>query len=193
MINNFEQIKGLLKFDSPDEFYQVSVLQRVKENLHLNKNSNLVKNYYPYNLEYLDRKKDEIIKLCEIFNARCYISLNRRNAKVVGLEMMSNLADSIRCNEIHSLDKLFNSTCSKHHSEKDKKWLIDIDTKEISPLLLAHLEISCRPYTTNKVIARIQTKNGWHLITTAFDKQTFKEKYPEVDIQVNSMTILYIP
>jgi hypothetical protein len=44
-----------------------------------------------------------------------------------------------------------------------------------------------------KVETIIPTKNGHHLITKRFDTQSFKEKYPDVDIQKKNPTLLYYP
>ena len=33
--------------------------------------------------------------------------------------------------------------------------------------------------------------NGIHLITTSFNLQQFKEKYPDIDIHKNNPTLLY--
>jgi len=192
MINNFEQIKKLLVFDSPDDFYHIQILQRVKENPQIKKNSNLVKTYCAYSTEYLDKKREEIIKLCEIFNARAYISLNRRNSKIVALEMMSNLADSIRSNEIHSLNKIFDSTCGKHHSEVDKKWIIDIDSEEFLDVMDIEEAIKEIEPIGDKTISIVPTKNGWHIISKPFNSQVFGQKFPTTDVQKNAMTILYI-
>ena len=100
MINNLEQIKSLLKFENENEFYFVQVIQRSKENTSLGKNNNLVKAYYVYSLEYLDKKFPEMCKLAEVFNARVYIHLNRRNAYNIALELMEDLAHNIRGNHL---------------------------------------------------------------------------------------------
>jgi len=44
----------------------------------------------------------------------------------------------------------------------------------------------------NKILAIIETKNGYHLITKPFNSQTFGEKYPEIEIHRNNPTILYV-
>ena len=46
MIDNFELIKSLLKFESPDDFYHLQILKRKKENPELGSNSRVVKTYY---------------------------------------------------------------------------------------------------------------------------------------------------
>ena len=203
-INNFEQIKSLLKFnvkngdqsgfnkENLNEFYFVQVLQRNKENRELGSNNRLIKAYYIYSVEQLEKYKEEMIVLANTFNARIYIHLNRRNAKMIALEMMEDLAHSIKSNQFY-LSKIYSSVCGRHHSEKDKSWILDIDEEQISPLMLAFIEIECEPLNTTKEIARIKTKNGWHVIVKPFNTLKFCVKYPEIEIHKNNPTILFIP
>ena len=194
MINNFEQIKSLLKFENENEFYFLQILQRKKEHPELGKNNRLIKAYYIYSVEKLEKYKDEIIKLCEVFNARAYIHLNRRNSKVVGFEMMELLATNLKCDQVNFLDKLYNSVFGHHHSDKDKTWIIDIDEKDPEFLVeIGDVLFNIEPKNIDKVIDCIPTKNGYHLITKSFNSQKFGEKYPELDLHKNNPTILYVP
>ena len=193
MINNLEQIKSLLKFENENEFYFVQVIQRSKENPDLGKNNNLVKAYYVYSLEYLDKKFPEMVKLAELFNARVYIHLNRRNAYNIALELMEDLAHNIRGNHLKTLDKSYSSVCGKHHSEKDKTWIIDID-EPLSDYLqdwFYNKLYKVRP-EGNKVVAYIPTKNGFHIISKPFDVST-AELATDIELHKNNPTILYIP
>ena len=192
MIDNFEQISKLLKFEDENEFYFIQVLQRNKENRELGSNNRLVKAYYIYSLEQLEKYKNEMISLCQTFNARLYIHLNRRNARMIALEMMEDLAHSIKSNQFH-LSKIYSSVCGRHHSKKDKTWILDVDEEQISVLMLAFIEIECHPLNTPKEIDRIKTKNGWHIITKPFNTLKFCTKYPEVEIHKNNPSVLFIP
>ena len=82
--------------------------------------------------------------------------------------------------------------------------IVDIDEKEISPIMVAHIEYGCDPISkfekdflgfecdfNSKIIATIPTKNGWHLITKPFNRKQFSDKYPEIDVQINNPTLLY--
>jgi len=194
MIDNSEQIKSLLKFENENEFYFVQVLQRTKENPDLGKNNNLIKAYYVHSLEYLDKKFPEMVKLAEVFNARIYIHLNRRNSYNIALELLEDLAHNIRSNHLNTLHKSYSSVCGKHHSEKDKTWIVDIDGDDIRyKLEILRLIRTLEPYDTNKLIADIPTKNGYHLITRPFNRQKFSEVYPNVQIHKNNPTLLMCP
>lgn len=195
MTNNLEQIKSLLKFENENEFYFVQVIQRSKENAGLGKNNNLLKAYYVYSLDYLDKKFPEMCKLAEVFNARVYIHLNRRNAYTIALELMEDLAHNIKSNHLHALGKSYSSVCGKHHSEKDKTWIIDWDDKENIKDKLKMLKFirTLEPLETNKLIAEIETKNGYHLITRPFNSEKFKQEFPDIEVHKNNPTILFIP
>jgi hypothetical protein len=76
----------------------------------------------------------------------------------------------------------------------EKRWIVDIDTKDGTQLLSIMTAISiCRPEDGDKVEAIIPTKNGFHLITKRFDVQEFKKQYPNIDIQKKNPTLLYYP
>lgn len=198
MVDNFEQILKLLTWNSEKEFYFLQIIQRKKDFVEGQKrigrdnNNRLIKAYYIYSLQQLEVYKEEIILLCELFNARAGINLNKRNQKDVALKVLEILAIALRKNEFTVISKIYNSACGKE-SSGDKLWIVDIDEKEISPLLLAYLEIECRPLEETKVLAKIPSKNGWHLITKRFDKQKFLQKYPHIEIHGNNPTNLFIP
>lgn len=46
VVDNFIQIKDLLKFDSADDFYFCQIIKRKKENKDIGNNSHVVKTYY---------------------------------------------------------------------------------------------------------------------------------------------------
>lgn len=195
MINNLEQIKPLLKFENENEFYFVQILQRSKENPDLGKNNNLIKAYYVHSLEYLDKKFPEMVKLAEVFNARVYIHLNRRNSYNIALELLEDLAHNIRSNHLNTLHKSYSSVCGKHHSEKDKTWIVDVDDDKNNINYQVEIMnfIDALQPEGSKIINRIETKNGYHLITKPFNSQKFSETYPDIEVHKNNPTILYIP
>jgi hypothetical protein len=53
------------------------------------------------------------------------------------------------------------------------------------------INYKCLPEDTMKIYTMVPTKTGCHLITKPFNMQTFKEKYPTVDIHKDNPTILY--
>lgn len=82
MVDNFDLIKSLLKFESKDDFYYLQIIQRSKDNLDIGANNRLVRSYCIRSLEYFEGKKKEIKQMCSIFKARAYIHLNKRSYSV---------------------------------------------------------------------------------------------------------------
>ncbi len=193
MINNFEHIKTLLRFEDENEFYFVQVIQRKKEHPELGRNNHLIKAYFIHSIEQLDKYTEEIVGLCDKFNARAYIHLNRRNSKVVAFEMMELLATNIKLNQFNQLSKLYTTVCGNHHSDKDKTWIVDIDVKDFSKLIEMGYFINNIEPIGLKIITIIETKNGYHLITKPFNSKVFGEKYPDLEIHKNNPTILMAP
>ena len=196
MIDNIEIIKPLLNFKDDGDFYMLYVLKRKKDQPQNEKDNHqsvrTIKTYCIDNLEYLDKRYDEIKQLCEMFKARSYIHVQKQNHKDVSLEMMMALAQKIK-NGQHKQKNLFDSVVGQLKTN-EKRWVIDIDTKL---WITAHainqfIDDECRP-EGKKVEAIIPTKNGFHFITKKFDVIKFKEKYPEVDIQKKNPTLLYYP
>jgi hypothetical protein len=208
MIDNFELIKPLLKFDDEDDFYFLQIIQRKKDHpkghVHgTGNNHRMIKAYYIKSTQHLDEVKDEIIAISNLFGARAGISLNRRNRKEIALEMLSHLALNIKNKQYAGLSGIYNTICGQHHSAKDKTWIVDIDNMEgvnmsnFTEFVKRTIVEECEPFNKEKILAEIPTKNGLHLITTPFNSKTFMDilgenKYPNM-IHKNNPTILYIP
>lgn len=197
MVDNFNLIIPLLKFED-NNFYFVQVLQRKKdhaeENKRLGRNNNarLIKAFYIYSIEQLLEYKEEIIALSKLFNARVGINLNPRNNRKVALEMMEQLAHCIK-SENYNVAKLYNSCCGASLGT-DKTWIVDIDAEEMEELETIVDDIEgLEPHDKEKLIARIPTKNGMHLITKAFNSKEFGDLYPKIEVHKNNPTVLYVP
>ena len=196
MIDNFEQISKLLKFEDESDFYFIQVLQRNKENPELGSNNRLVKGYYIDSLQKLEKYKEEMIKLAQVFNARVYIHLNRRNFRMLAFELLEDICHQMKSNQYQTIHHSYDSVCGKHHSDKDKTWIIDIDGEELKetniPELIKTINSFIEPFNNrDKIITTIPTKNGIHLISTPFNSQRFSELYPKIVLHKNNPTILY--
>lgn len=214
MINNFAKIIGLLRFSSPDEFYFIQILQRNKEHPHLGSNNRRVREYYIHDLEQFQSEEDEIVAICNLLNARAYIHLNRRNRRTIALEVLELLAHNIKCHQYNGVSRIYESVCGKHHSEKDRTWVVDIDTKDRKVVeavanMISMLRSSVdRPYNEGMMptdMHFIPTKNGFHIVTPGFDSLEFAKALPDwtakpsadkgalVEIHKNNPTLLYVP
>jgi hypothetical protein len=126
-----------------------------------------------------------------MFKARAYIHVQKQNHFDVSLSMMSALAQKIQ-NGNHNQKGLFDSVVGQIKTQ-EKRWIVDIDTKDLEELVeVAEFIYNLRPIG-NKVINTIPTKNGFHLITERFDVKSFGDRYPDIDIQKKNPTLLYYP
>jgi hypothetical protein len=201
MIDNLQQIKSLLNFSEPGDFYMLYVFKRKKdqpENERDNHQSvRTIKTYCIESIDHLERRYDEIKQLCEMFKARAYIHVQKQNHRDVSLNMMVALAERIR-NEQTNQKGLFDSVVGQIKTQ-EKRWIVDIDTKdEIVVHRVAHIIDALRPVgEDSKIITCVPTKNGYHLITKRFDVMEFN-KYMKLqgevpDIQKKNPTLLYLP
>lgn len=202
MINNFEQIKGLLDFRTEDDFYFIQVLQRKKDaKLGIkvngtNNNSRLIKAYYIKSLEHLEFVEPEIIQLCEIFGARAGINLNRRSFKKMQLKVQLKLMKQQIDGTHNKAHKAYPSVVGAYNDDSDKKWILDLD-EPIDKDRVVKMESFIRDLkpdvSSNKILASIPSKNGYHLITSPFQLDLFKKEFPEIEVHKNNPTNLYIP
>lgn len=191
MIDNFEQVKKLLNFDTEDDFYFLQIMKRKKENSDMTNHSKIVDEMFIRSNEYLDSKKEYIVKMCNMFNARATIRLNRRSFKTCSLQTLSSLAQQIANGQFQRIDRLYSSVIGKSHNEPVKRWIVDIDQPEINPDMLETIE-RIKP-VGKKLIDIIPSKSGFHIITSPFDVSEFVKVFPNIDIHKDNPTNLYIP
>jgi hypothetical protein len=192
MVNNFDLIIPLLKFDSEDDFYYLQILQRKKENDQIGSNSHVVKNYYIKSTDYLVSHKEEIIKLCEAFNARAMLRLNKRSFEKVAYKALVNYANVISNREFEFCKKAYDRAIGQGHNERVAKWIIDIDNTLVIPILLIEYINKCDPQG-DKIVTTIPSKNGLHLIVNPFNRSMFDIAFPDIAVQIDNPTNLFIP
>ena len=199
MIDNIQLIKTLLNFSEPGDFYMLYVLKRKKDQPEGERDNHqsvrTIKTYCIESIDHLERRYDEIKQLCEMFKARAYIHVQKQNHRDVSLEMMVALAERIKGGQTNQKG-LFDSVVGQLKTQ-EKRWIVDIDTKdEIAIHRAAHIIDNIRPEGP-KIEAVIPTKNGYHFITKRFDVLEFNKKmtqYGEVpDIQKKNPTLLFLP
>lgn len=189
MINNFEKIKELMKFESIDDFYYIQIIKRKKENPGL-KNDTVLKDYYVSNFKYFDSKIPDMINISESNNARVTIRLNRRSYKKVANKLMIEIAKNISEERYESCKSAFSSMCGQYHSDPNKTWIIDIDKDDY---ILYDISDVSKIDEKIKIVDIIPSKTGEHLIVAPFDNREFIKKYPNLEIKKDSPTNLYIP
>lgn len=203
MIDNIKIIKTLLNFEKEGDFYMLYVFKRKKDQPEGERDNHqsvrTIKTYCVDSVEYLDKRYDEIKQLCEIFNARAYIHVQKQNHSDVSLDMMVSLAERIK-NGVKNQKGLFDSVVGQIKTN-EKRWVIDIDNVSIDGFSHDKYYVSMREYINELQLEAgkeqgmtfIKTKSGFHIITQPFNVMRFKEKYPDVDIQKKNPTVLYIP
>jgi len=195
MIDNLELIKPLLNFVEKGDFYMLYILKRKKDQPESERDNHqsvrTIKTYCVDSLDYLDKRWEEIKMLCEVFKARAYIHIQKQNHFDVSLEMMVELAQRIK-NDVNNQKGLFDSVVGKIKT-LEKRWIVDIDSKNEDYINSVLKLINSLNPIENKLISKIPTKSGFHLITRKFDLSEFSKKYPEIDVQKKNPTLLFLP
>ena len=136
-IDNFKLVEdSLLRFDNEGEFYMALVLKRRKDTKGrmaegVNEDNRLIKHYFIYDKDYLEKKKESIKVLCEQNNARAYLLPQRRSCGLVLWSLHDKVSETLKCGSMNvHFDHLIRSCVAGLHetSEKwHKRWVIDID------------------------------------------------------------------
>ena len=150
----------------------------------------------------LVNNKNEIIKLCETFNARAYIHLNRRKWSKIALECLRHNAELIANKQYENIKSSFETVIGRTNGElsETKTWMIDIDMNDLEVVNQIERIINIMEpidRTVTKLICVIPTKNGYHMITKPFNRAEFN-KYMQLqgdvpDVHIDNPTILFIP
>ena len=196
MINNFNIISKLILEKALDQgdFFFLQIMKRRKDNPGMYKDMVTIENFFIKDAIDLMDKQDRIIEICNANNARAYIRLNKRSMKKVALETLALVARNI-ASENYDIKNCYLSCCGQYHSDPNKTWVVDLDGRsDASNIMKYYIEFMCDPKDWNlKIRTTIPTKNGIHLITTPFNLQTFRKRYPDVDVHRDNPTILYCP
>lgn len=202
MVDNFYNIRDLLEFPEENNFYFLQILKRRKDNPDLGRDMVHIADYYIYSLEQFDGLKQRIIDQCNSENARAYFRLNRRDAKKVAMQVLKRTVDYIMSEDYRAVKNAFASCAGEFHSDPDKKWIVDIDWKDV-PLgmdpddhvnrVISKIQELVLETGKDDTIYTLNTKNGIHLISRPFNLQKFRTFYQGIDVHKENPTILYCP
>ena len=196
MVDNFDIIAPLLKFENPGDCYYVQLLRRQSDDpmiggrpdpsYHGNMHSRSLKDYLVTSVERFLELKTEMAALCKAFNVRAYIRLNKRNYRNIDLAMLKHIAEQCASGEsfsspFHIVASAAGSVCQ---AGKDKTWIVDCDACHMDHLdAIEGIVRGCEPYVSGKyadeTIPRIPTKHGVHLVPHPFNKQAFSGRWYE--------------
>jgi hypothetical protein len=195
MIDNLEVIKPLLNLSEKGDFYSLMILKRKKDQPEGERDNHqsvrTIKTYCIDSIDHLEKRYNEIKQVCEMFKARAYIHVQKQNHSDVSLDMLALLAERIK-NGVKNQKGLFDSVVGQIKTH-EKRWIIDVDTKDKQFLRDITMDLMEIQPVGNKVEKVIPTKNGFHLITCKFNVMEFKEKYPDVEIHKKNPTLLFLP
>ena len=196
-VDNFELIKSHIhSSDNEEEFYMLQIMRRTKDQKGYEgkRKQSVIKSYFISSPEYLEAKRDEIIGLCEMFNARAYINLNKKSYKQVSLKALEILAGKIAHEDYSGIKALFESACGQTGAcDGQKTWIVDFDSKDLDELeRIKGIIDSIEPIGVNKIVESVPTRSGYHLITRPFNKKVFYEMYNEsISIHDNNPTLVF--
>ena len=206
IVNNFEAIKNILNFDGKS-VYLVWLVMRNKDGNTQAKGNNrnrTIKSYYFLSKEQLEMRQEEIIKLCDLFNCRAYIGINKKPMNKVLFQLQNTLTDYMQQyfggNEfIPNIHALVDSSVMKCGTDGRRMWIVDIDTKDRNEIeAIVRIINSCRSSFDCNVINELQTAHGVHLITHPFEIPQYEKlinentdirEFPE--IKKEGLTLLY--
>jgi len=194
MVNNFN------KFDWKFvewEFYFIQIIRRKKDNpgvagINWDNSARYIKEYSIYTREQLDKRIDEMTSIANVMNARIYIHPARRSIESVTKTMALLMGEHIWLGK-HNLSWLYRHACWLNKGT-EKRWVVDMDWDAQEEESLAQTKKFIQSLKWDaEIILTLKTKNWAHIITTSFDLNEFKKRYPNIDVHKNNPTLLYTP
>ena len=199
IVNNIENIKfHVLRFEQPDDFYMLSILQRKKdhpESTSANENARMLYNTYVRNMPYFERKIPLIQEFCEKFHARCYIKPQVRSGKSINRQLLKFMCDQVDNWDLNYYT-LTRETISGYHDSRAKRIILDLDdityeqVKEIEDTIVNWFKDiekkkedkkkdSINYYNKEPINSELvwinPTFNGYHIISPGFDPRILQE------------------
>ena len=200
-VDNISLIRQYLKFsDDKDLIYYIQILARRKDNPGMKGDNRTLKFYTVDSLEAYDKVAESVKRHCEFERARGYIHVTPRSKRNIAVRTLQDIANSIAMEQYDPVKNSYSSCLGRYPAPgAPRKWLVDIDrcTDEYLTGILQIL-FDVDPVDTPKLLFKVPTKNGIHLITSPFNRQLFIQKCREAnlnipDIHDNNPTVLYIP
>lgn len=207
MTKNFDIIREymlmegipLLAVDAKDLFFSIMLVRRGKDHPNLPAANYNFKSYYIDSIEKYEKSLDEIVKCCDMFGLRAYVSVNVKSKETFSKYCNFKFSQDILNNEYKKpwrvIDHVFGSIAAKN----EDRWIVDID--DVHP---ADFKVEryctfinkCRSKFLLNTIRLIPTKSGVHIITHRFDPKDFalmcQQNALEVpEIKKNHVTLLY--
>ena len=192
-MNNYNYIIPFITFKEEDnKFLHLQIIKRKKDTKDAEVSSKTIAQYYVTSIEYLNKIMPDIIKICDVLDARAYINLNVKSFDHLAKELLILLSQRFWQSNFAKIPRLLSHAAGsiKTDNRADQKWIIDIDKENINQIyeIIKFLEV-----TSVKIYAQIPTKSGIHIITSPFNSNLFYDSFGCIDIHTNNPTVLYIP
>lgn len=170
MINNFDKLDFIMKYNIGHSYYFFIALKRRKDDPknYLEKESKIIQTWIISSIKDLYWYIPEMKKIIEDNKCRLYMCTDRKSyikSMVTLRDDITKLLDPALCNQkiefsAKNYAKLLTSNCMKDTSsdKKSRYWLFDIDSK--SKALLDKVTNLCNDYYK----ATFETINGYHVI-----------------------------
>lgn len=192
VLDNFDKLQNILQF-ADNSYYKFSVLLRNKDNAEIkNAKQYVIKSWLCSSFEQINTLKNEMINICRAFNGRLYVNLDRGSTIKTLLEIKKYIDTQIE-QYIFSENKIINpkiiyrafeSNTDIDKSKDNKKWLIDIDKKDL--LLFTKVKEVLPEQYFEEIF---ETKNGYHLI---YKRKFNVSEYLKSDITFDEKTKKYV-
>lgn len=216
MTNNFDLIKKyminegipLLEKDMGDLFFVVMLVRRGKDHPDLPAANYTFKSYYFDSIEKFDKLSNEMIKCCEIFGLRAYVSVNVKSKEEFSKMCSMKFAQNILNNEYKKPWRVSDHVFGKITAKNDNTWLVDIDNidtvnnvQDINYIVqMLSIINSCDSKYDPVVIGQIPTRSGIHILARPFNVTQYRKEWDLKfgssdkefpDIKKNHITLLY--
>lgn len=201
--DNFDRVIKFMEFSNPDDFYFLQIIQRKKDGNETGRGNNgarLIKAYYIRSTQHLLEKKNKIIELCKNNNARAYITVNKRSFFKISCGCQQVLAKLIMEGNTYQAPGVWNHVCGELPalSGKDLYRLVDVDEQEDSITKIIEVIKKCRGNENpeNRIKEVFPTQQGYHIITSKFDTEQFKQELAISNIDApaimkDALTLVY--
>lgn len=188
-IDNFETLSKILHFNE-NVFFVVKIIPRTTDGA-----TNLahIAEYPIATPDDLWIKRDLIINLCELYNARAYITTNPISCETYTFRVFREVIDIIENKNFKDITDVWRKCRTQKVKDKiNTLWLVDLDYITSEEMAKPYMDLVKSNFTTEEHDCYyIPTVRGCHLLVSPFNEEKFREKYPKINILKASATILY--
>lgn len=199
MINNFDKLEKFLPLGEDTSHFNVAnIIRRSKDFNDGEKHNKHIASYLVKSAGHLDELKPEITSLCEMHQARAYLSPEQKTFKRLQDQILVYLANANANGIVVNPFKMISSLADKTPTDGWKYFIIDIDDGSMTDAVLEALA-KVYDYYDDEPITMNQTHSGVHFITRPFNVAKFNNILTEngvkdVEVKRHSQgTLLYYP